>query len=121
MKKILIPSLAFTAFAAASAVQTQPLNDAPDRFSLSYRMAFNLGVKFKNLGGFAAQTDPGPATGGLENRRYDDGYNLVDNNNNSYGDLQATRNWGYLSPDQVLNGQFIVMHSASAAPLTSTP
>lgn len=122
MKKILFPTLVLTALAPSVAtLHAQSAGESTDRFSLSYRMAFNLDVKFKNLGGFAAQTDPGPTTGGVANRRYDDGYNLVDNNNNSYGTLQASRNWGYQSASQVQNNQFIVMHSSSSAAVASTP
>lgn len=121
MKKHLLPILTLTTLAAAPALRAQPAAEPTERFSLSYRMAFNLGVKFKNVGGFAAQTAPGPATGGLADRYYDDGYNLVDNNNNSYGDLQATRNWGYESASQVENNQFIVLHSSSSAALATTP
>jgi hypothetical protein len=111
---------------AASAVQAEPVpltkteTELLNRFSASYRMMFNVSVSFKNLGGFTALTDPGPAAGGVENRRYDDGYNLVDNNNNSYGDLQATRNWGYDNASQVVDERYIVMHSSSSAPGVSS-
>src|SRR5437899_3821689 len=69
----------------ALCAQSDPTAESPNRFSASFRMAFNLGVKFKLPGGFPALTDPGPDNqSGMLNRRYDDGYNLVDNNNNTY-------------------------------------
>ncbi len=106
--------LCATAPAAEPALLTKTETEPLNRFSANYRMMFNVSVSFKNLGGFNALTDPGPATGGVENRRYDDGYNLVDNNNNSYGDLQATRNWGYDNASQVVDNRYIVMHSSSS-------
>lgn len=124
MKNLLLPALALTVLTpCVTTLQAQTPAPEPslNHFSFSYRMAFNLGVKFKNLGGFTSSANPGPATGGTENRTYDDGYNLVDNNNNSYGDLQATRNWGYNDAGQVQNGQFIVMHSSSSAAAAATP
>lgn len=122
MKKILIPTVLCTALLpSATTLWAQSTADSTDRLSLSYRMAFNLGVKFNSVAGFAAQTDPGSASGGRDPRHYDDGYNLVDNNNNTYpGYDPLTRNWSYQSPDQVLNGQFIVMHSSAAAPVAAT-
>lgn len=111
--------LCATAPAAEPALLTKTETEPRNRFSANYRMMFNVSVSFKNLGGFNALTDPGPATGGVENRRYDDGYNLVDNNNNSYGDLQATRNWGYDNASQVVDDRYIVMHSSSAAATVS--
>jgi hypothetical protein len=115
---------------AASLEQLQPTNQ--NRVSLSYRASFNVGVRFKNLGGLTpaplhtripAQVSPGPATGFQENRVYEDGYNLLDDNLNSYGELHATRNWGYLSGNQVVNvgdEQFVAMHVTSASATAAT-
>ena len=118
MKQHLLPALLLTLLAPGSVMlraETSAPAESPDHFSASFRMAFNLGVKFKLLGGFPPQGNPGPPTGGIENRRYDDGYNLVDNNNNTYLYPEPlTRNWGYQNASQVLDNRYIVMHSASS-------
>ena len=125
---LLSASAAWQQASAQSALEAPPA-DTPNRFGLSYRMGFNINVRFKNLGGFPAQTAPlGPEAGGLVNRNYDDGYNRVDNNGNSYlGYPPATRNYSYLydgtdgvHPSQIagnppLGPTFIVMHSSSSA------
>lgn len=51
-------------------------------------------------------TDPGPAAGGVVNRRYDDGYNLVDSAGNAaavVGGPPSTSFFGYASDAQVVN------------------
>jgi hypothetical protein len=104
--------------AAGQSALEPPSPDSPNRFGLSYRMGFNLNVQFKNLGGFPAQTaPPGPEAGGVVDRNYDDGYNRVDNNDNSYQYYPpVTRNYEYLYPSQVVGDPpFIVMHSSSSA------
>src|SRR5215216_1190563 len=50
---------------------------AKNHFDLSFRSSFNISSRFKHVGSFAPQSNPGPATG-LENHTYDDGYNLLD-------------------------------------------
>src|SRR6266496_4290904 len=77
--------------------QSYATEESPNYFGASCRLAFNLGVKFKFHGGFANPNSPGPDNmSGTENRRYDDGYNLVDGNNNDYDyPVPLTRNWGY--------------------------
>jgi hypothetical protein len=109
----------------AKHLETAP-SGTPNKFGLSYRAAFNVGVKFKNLGGFApvSAVNPGPDTGYQVNRTYEDGYNLVDDNNNSYGDLHATRNWGYLNAGQVVDtadSRFVAMHVTTSQGAVSTP
>src|ERR1051325_7588743 len=107
--------------------QSAPAAESPNRFNASFRMAFNLGVKFKFSGGFPNQTDPGlDNLSGRDNRRYDDGYNLVDDNNNTYykGDLPPyeplTSNWGYDRGSQVVDSRYVVMHSASSPAASSS-
>lgn len=102
---------------AASLQQTSTAK--PNRVRVSYRAGFNVGVKFENLGGITppAGANPGPATGYQENRTYEDGYNFLDDNNNTYGDLHATRNWGYTSASQIsdtADSRFVAMHVTSA-------
>src|ERR1017187_5244730 len=120
----LLPASAAWQQASAQPALESPPADSPNRFGLSFRMGLNLNVQFKNLGGFPAQTAPsGPDAGGVVNRNYDDGYNRVDNNLNSYeGYLPATRNYEYLYPSQVVGDPpSIVMHSSSSdANVTST-
>lgn len=84
----------------------QPVN----RFGVSYRMGFSISARFKNLGGYAAGSNPGPAIAGIDHN-YDDGYNRVDsstNNNNT------TWNWGYQNASQI-SGNTVTMSSSSAA------
>src|ERR1041385_7098521 len=98
-------------------------------------MSFNMGVSFRNLGGYPAPAgvNPGPATGYQADRVYDDGYNKLDDNNNTYmtssGELHATRYWGYdhdSGPNnQIINAngtRYVEMHATSSpGGLTSTP
>jgi hypothetical protein len=95
--------------------------ETPNRFGIAWRMTFNVQVGFKNIGAFAARTDPGPATGGNMDRTYDDGFNRVDvtGNNHGSGYGNTTWYWGYDSESQVLPGtsnpQSVVMHSSSSS------
>jgi hypothetical protein len=97
-----------------------PAADSLNRFGLAWGISFNLQVGFKNVGAFAAQTDPGPATGGRFNRTYDDGFNRVDitGNNHGPGYANTTWYWGYESGSQIVpstgNPQSVVMHSSSS-------
>jgi len=130
MKQHLLPALLLTLLAPCAATlraQSSAPEESPNHFSAGFRLAFDLGVKFKFLGGFPSQSSAGPETGGIVNRRYDDGYNLVDNNNNTYDyPVPLTRNWGYqYGPEtpgrnQVMDNRYIVMHSSSSPETTST-
>ena len=66
-----------------------PQRPSPDRYGASFRMGFNITANFKT--GFGS-SNPGPATGGGQDRTYDDGYNKVDSSGNAFG---YTRYWGY--------------------------
>jgi hypothetical protein len=81
------------------------------KFSLSYRAVFNARANFSNLGGFPAQTNPGPATGGVDHI-YDDGFNRVDNSGNAGG---LTTFWGYQNAGQLPGNDTVVMSSSTAA------
>ena len=117
---------------ALAAKLEQPAPANLNHVGASYRAAFNVGVKFQNLGGFAPMPlspripgpiSPGPDTGYQENRVYEDGYNMLDDNLNDYGDLHATRNWAYLNSTQVKDtesGQFVAMHVTSSAATAAT-
>src|SRR5688572_5134760 len=59
--------------ASSAAKLTLPETEARNRIGISYRMGLNITADFKKLGGLAAMTDPGPATGSVETRNYDDG------------------------------------------------
>jgi len=83
--------------------------DEKDRFSLNTHLGFNLKADFKGLGGFPAQTNPGPDAGGA-NHEYDDGFNRVDAGANSGG---KTWYWGYQSGSQ-LRDDAVAMSSSSA-------
>jgi hypothetical protein len=115
-------AIAFILMAAVACAQTktEEKDSTLNRFSLSYRPAFNISAKFKNIGGFPARTKPGPATSGTDHI-YDDGYNRVDDHSNNHGPApfdNATWFWGYSSDSQYV-GDTIAMHSSSAAPISS--
>lgn len=114
MKKIALSTAAIVSGAILSCyAQGNGSTDSTDRVSLSYRAGFNINAKFTGLGGFPAQTDPGPASGAGLNRRYDDGYNLLDSAGNAGG---LTWNWGYSGASGQLPGNdTLVMHSSSSA------
>src|ERR1041385_8660967 len=79
---------------------------AQNRLDFSFRSSFNLNSRFKHVGSFPAQSNPGSATG-LSNHTYDDGYNLLDSTGNEHfhgvGFTQGTWNWGYSHFSQVNN------------------
>ena len=88
-----------------------------NRFTAGYRMGYQMSVKFKALGGFPAQSDPGPATGTHQDHTYDDGYVVRDTRqvNDHY-----TWDWGFKSPTQVQPGQgtpygSLLLHTAVEA------
>ncbi len=80
------------------------------RVEISYRGALNVSAKFKNLGSFPQQSNPGPSIGGGVDRFYDDGFNRVDASGNSGG---LTSFWGYQHARQVPGNDRIVMNSSS--------
>jgi hypothetical protein len=84
--------------------------DEKDRFSLNTHIGFNIKADFTGLGGFPAQTDPGPPTGGA-NHTYDDGYNRVDASGNANG---STWYWGYQNSSQLGNDSIVMSSSSSA-------
>jgi len=81
-----------------------------NKISLSYRLGLNITADFKKLGGFGNPNNPGPDTGSVEDRTYDDGYNLVDISGNAGG---QTWNWGYTDPGSI-QGNNMVLHSTSS-------
>lgn len=92
--------------------QTNETSNAnPNRFGLNFRMGFNVKASFRNLGGFAARTDPGPSFGGSVNRVYDDGFNRLDSSGNVGG---MTWNWGYQNASQLPGNDTVLMHSYSS-------
>lgn len=89
---------------AALAVLAQ---DSKSRIGFNYRSGWNIKGSFSGIGGIAAQSDPGPPTGGA-NHEYDDGYVRVDSTHNGMG---LTWNWGFDNPSQVM-GDNLDMHSS---------
>ena len=81
-----------------------------NRFSINSRVGFNISADFKNLGGFPAQSNPGPATGFVD-RFYDDGFHRVDSSGNTNG---TTWFWGYQNDSQLPGNDTLVMNSSSA-------
>jgi hypothetical protein len=95
----------------------EPADDGHPRnhIGLNYRMGLNMTAGFKNLGGFKARTNPGPATGGGVDRFYDDGYNRVDISRNAGG---QTWFWGYQNASQIQgtpSSGTVVMHSSASS------
>lgn len=101
---------------AAGAITVQGGMDVwgeqPNRVGFSVRPLFNIKASFSNLGGAPPNTEIGAAVGG-QNHYYDDGYNLLDSQQNPGG---TTFYWGYDSPSQAQDGG-IVMSSTYAEPL----
>jgi hypothetical protein len=125
----LLVQLTLPRIARAADTSTDLLSEPPDnpnRFGASYRMGFNMPVRFKNnalsgVGHFVPgqgmlPSDPGPATGHGFNRTYDDGYNWVDSTGNRLG---YTRYFGYDNLGSQLVGNSLVMHSSTSAGVTS--
>jgi hypothetical protein len=103
----------------------EPKADTPNHVSAAYRMAFNIHLDYKSVGGFASPNNPGPATGGALDRTYADGYNKVDitGNNHGPGFENTTWYWGYNNASQIRpapdNPQSVVMHDYSSPGVTS--
>src|ERR1051325_7553181 len=92
----------------------EPAAGAPpllNRFSVSYRLGFNLHADFKNLGGYVPVKSPGPDSGGGVDRYYDDGFDRVDISTNAGG---LTWYWGYSRTNQ-LSGDGTVLMSGSSS------
>jgi hypothetical protein len=86
-----------------------PTEQSLNRFSASFRMAFQVDVEFKNLGAFTAP--PGRLTLDGDAYNYDDGYVLEDSTQNAGG---FTRYWGYDSASQVPgDGTLLMSHYSS--------
>ena len=80
-----------------------------NRFSVRAHSIFGIKAEFKNLGGFARQTDVGAVTNRVDHF-YDDGYNRVDASGNTNG---LTWYWGYQNASQLVGSDAIAMHSAA--------
>jgi len=113
MKKPL-PLIALTLTACLPGLNAQADNLTQDQpheswFSFGPQFGLNLNAHF-NYQGNGNAGSPGPATGGGQNRTYQDGFVKVDSSGDAGG---QTWNWGYQNSSQVTpNG--IVMHSSSA-------
>jgi len=98
----------------------EPEPPSKNRFGVSYRAAYNITAKFKNIGnvggGSAGGGNPGPATGGGIDRNYDDGYNRVDSTHSGAG---LTWNWAYKNASQIPGNDTVVMHSSTAQGVNS--
>lgn len=99
-------------FAGGAGLLPAQESEPRSRLSLNTRIGFNIRASFSGLGGLPAQSDPGPATGGVDHF-YDDGFNRVDSSGNNGG---QTWFWGYQSGSQLPGNDTIVMSSSSAAP-----
>jgi hypothetical protein len=91
--------------------------ESRNRISLAYQMGLNITVDFKKLGGFTPLSNPGPASGGVTNRTYDNGYNLVDITGNDHGPgyENTTWNWSYTDPSSIQGNSIVVSSSSSLA------
>ena len=118
LRQLVLVSMMFASFASAKTNSVSsgakiepPKGESLNRFGVSYRMGFNISARFKNLGGFPALSNPGPATSGVDHT-YDDGYNRVDSSGNTGG---ATWFWGYENASQLPGNDTVVMSSSSSA------
>lgn len=102
---------------AAGAETTDATSPTKNRLTLAYRLGLNITADFRKLGGFEPLTDPGPDTGGLVDRNYDNGYNRVDRtgNNHQPGFPDTTWNWGFSSGTAVQNNSIVLQSASSPA------
>jgi hypothetical protein len=91
----------------------QAASPPAERFTVAYRLGFNLSADFQDNAGFASAAAIGPATGGGLNRTYDDGFNQVDITGNAGG---QTWNWGYNDASQLPDNDTVVMSSSVIDP-----
>ena len=99
MASVLATSVAVAQTNAQGTLSPVKVDEAPpvskNRFGLSYRMGFNISARFRNLGGYAALSNPGPTPTGAPSKslwNYDNGYNLDDAPGTPPG---MTWYWGY--------------------------
>ena len=107
-----------------------PATKSPDRYSLSFRMGFNIKADFKNIGALSPQGHLVPITGqgnvaqpanpngdAIGNRTYEDGYVWVDSSGNALG---YSRYWGYDSASQYNPAAGTITMHSSSSPGTSS-
>jgi len=107
LRRAIVLGMVLMATTTLMLAQGSPKN----RFSLNSRIGFNISADFKNLGGFPAPTDPGPATNGVDHF-YDDGFNRVDIRGST---STNTFFWGYQNASQVPGNDTIMMNSSASA------
>lgn len=97
---------------AGSLAQAGPdsWGEQKNRFGFNARAGFNIEANFKNMGGYPARTEIGPASAGYDHV-YDDGYVKVDNS----GIPGATWNWGYDRASQVVDATSLSFSSTTSA------
>ncbi|HTD67738.1 MAG TPA: hypothetical protein VK846_14525, partial [Candidatus Limnocylindria bacterium] len=96
----------------------EPQPPTKNRFGMSYRAAFNITAKFKNVGNVRTPNGgpgPGDDVSPGQDRTYDDGYNRVDATGNGGG---HTWFWAYKNPSQIV-GDTVVMHSTTVRGINS--
>lgn len=106
-----LPAIALV-FCMIQAVAPIQAADAthPNQFRFNARFMLNAEADFKTLPStLPPQSNPGPETGGTQDRFYDDGYVRVDSTGNLGG---TTGFWGYQAPGQVdATADTLAMHS----------
>src|ERR1051326_6401521 len=120
MASVLATSVAVAQTNAQGTLSPVKVDEAPpvskNRFGLSYRMGFNISARFRNLGGYAALSNPGPTPTGAPSKslwNYDNGYNLNDAPGTPPG---MTWYWGYVNTSQVPGDGFLYLSKSSSAP-----
>jgi hypothetical protein len=102
-------SLATSYAAAADSGPLQPAEPQPlNRFSVGYRVGFNISATFKGAGGGYGLT-PGPNA--YRPGEYDDGYVRPD----STGGGGLTWNWGYMNSSQIAGDSMILSRNQRGA------
>src|ERR1043165_1174640 len=102
-------------------------DDSLNEFGFSFQMGFNMGVNFKNLGGFAPQghnvpdqgfqpANPDSVGSSVENRTYEDGYNWVDSTGNDHqpGFPNTTWYWEYDHASPAAGNGGVTMHGTGS-------
>ena len=117
--RILSLSLSLLVISAANADVADSSMWKRNRISVSFKATFNVDAEFVDPGTTFALSDPGPDTGGAEERTYDNGLNRVDITGNDHGGVIGTWYWDYTDPGQIAGGG-ITMESTKATASGST-
>jgi hypothetical protein len=120
MNKIFAAGVLTIGIAAAHAEAESESLWKRNRISVSFKAVFNIDAEFVDPGSTFSLSDPGPDTGSVEERTYDNGFNRVDITGNNHGGVIGTWYWDYSDPSQISGGNLVVESTSASTSGSST-